>query len=31
MHNLFTPEMDMIERIGATSLPGAVMSRARAS
>jgi len=31
MHNLFSPEMGMVERLGATSLPGGSASRARAS
>jgi hypothetical protein len=31
MQNLFSPEMDIVERIGATSLPGGLGARARAS
>jgi hypothetical protein len=31
MRNLFSPEMDVIERLGSTALPGAFGSRARAS
>ncbi len=31
MHNLFTPQMEMIERIGVTSLPGEVVQRTLAS
>ena len=31
LRNLFAPEMDMLERIGATALPAELVRRARAS
>ena len=31
LHNLFAPDMDMIERLGATSVPARMVQAARAS